>query len=90
MRAVCGELGRRPCLKEAGSLQAVLVCIVQKMEAVAKPTKVGLEESPEVPIHRIRITLTSRNVRNLEKGELQDLVQGLWQFCHGACDDLAT
>lgn len=37
--------------------------------AVAAPTKVGLEESREVPLHRIRITLTSRNVKNLEKGE---------------------
>lgn len=26
------------------------------------------EEDPSVKVHRIRITLTSRNVKNLEKG----------------------
>lgn len=31
-------------------------------------SKVGVEEGA-APIHRIRITLTSRNVKNLEKGE---------------------
>jgi small subunit ribosomal protein S20e len=40
------------------------------MAAVAKPAaagKPGLEE--ELPqVHRIRITLTSRNVKSLEKG----------------------
>lgn len=39
------------------------------MADVAKPTKVGVEQAHEVPIHRIRITLTSKNVTNLEKGE---------------------
>lgn len=34
--------------------------------------KIGVEE--EVQVHRIRITLTSLNVKNLEKGEQQ--VQG--------------
>lgn len=38
------------------------------MAAVAKPTKAGLEETPQVTQHKIRITLTSRNVKNLEKG----------------------
>ncbi|KAK2076376.1 40S ribosomal protein S20 [Prototheca wickerhamii] len=42
--------------------------------AVVAP-KVGLEESREIPLHRIRITLTSRNVRNLEK-VCTDLVRG--------------
>lgn len=32
-----------------------------------KPTKPGLEESQE-QIHKIRITLSSKNVKNLEKG----------------------
>lgn len=32
-----------------------------------KPTKPGLEDSQE-PIHKIRITLSSKNVKNLEKG----------------------
>ena len=27
-----------------------------------------IEEDPAVKVHRIRITLTSRNVKNLEKG----------------------
>jgi hypothetical protein len=36
-------------------------------DMATKPTKAGVEEG-ESPIHRIRITLTSRNVKNLEKG----------------------
>ncbi|KAJ1968501.1 40S ribosomal protein S20 [Dispira parvispora] len=36
------------------------------MAYVAKG-KPGLEQQPNVKIHRIRITLTSRNVKNLEK-----------------------
>lgn len=32
-----------------------------------KPTKAGLEE-PLEQIHKIRITLSSKNVKNLEKG----------------------
>ena len=44
------------------------------MAAVAKPSeKVGVEkvgvETETAQVHRIRITLTSRNVKNLEKGE---------------------
>lgn len=35
------------------------------MSQVAK--KPGYQEAPEVQIHRIRITLTSRNVKSLEK-----------------------
>ncbi|KAJ1658150.1 40S ribosomal protein S20 [Coemansia sp. RSA 1694] len=35
------------------------------MSQVAK--KAGYQETAEVQIHRIRITLTSRNVKNLEK-----------------------
>lgn len=43
-------------------------CLLQ-MAAAIKP-KQGVEEPVEqAPIHRIRITLTSRNVKNLEKGE---------------------
>ncbi|KAJ3126825.1 40S ribosomal protein S20 [Nowakowskiella sp. JEL0407] len=34
---------------------------------VAPKGKQGYEEAPEAKIHRIRITLTSRNVKNLEK-----------------------
>ncbi|KAL6767038.1 hypothetical protein ACKKBG_A38335 [Auxenochlorella protothecoides x Auxenochlorella symbiontica] len=45
------------------------------MADVAKPTKVGVEQAHEVPIHRIRITLTSKNVTNLEK-VCTDLVRG--------------
>jgi small subunit ribosomal protein S20e len=37
------------------------------MAYVAKG-KQGVEEATEVKIHKIRITLTSRNVKNLEKG----------------------
>jgi len=34
--------------------------------AAMKPTKPGAEEAPQ--LHRIRITLSSKNVKNLEKG----------------------
>lgn len=40
---------------------------VKPVGAYKPPVKVGQEEEAEV--HRIRITLTSRNVKNLEKGE---------------------
>jgi hypothetical protein len=33
-----------------------------------KPVKTGVEEEGPA-VHRIRITLTSKNVKNLEKGE---------------------
>ena len=36
--------------------------------ALKEPVKPGVEES--APVHRIRITLSSRNVKNLEKGTL--------------------
>ncbi|CAL5364152.1 unnamed protein product [Camellia sinensis] len=42
--------------------------------AAMKPTKPGLEESQE-QIHKIRITLSSKNVKNLEK-VCADLVRG--------------
>jgi len=35
--------------------------------AAMKPTKPGLEE-PQEQVHKIRITLSSKNVKNLEKG----------------------
>ncbi|KHG05831.1 40S ribosomal S20-2 -like protein [Gossypium arboreum] len=42
--------------------------------AAMKPTKPGLEESQE-QVHKIRITLSSKNVKNLEK-VCADLVRG--------------
>uniref|UniRef100_A0A2P2JVW7 Small ribosomal subunit protein uS10 domain-containing protein n=1 Tax=Rhizophora mucronata TaxID=61149 RepID=A0A2P2JVW7_RHIMU len=39
-----------------------------------KPTKAGLED-PQEQIHKIRITLSSKNVKNLEK-VCADLVRG--------------
>ncbi|KAH1223089.1 40S ribosomal protein S20-2 [Glycine max] len=42
--------------------------------AAMKPTKAGLEE-PQEQIHKIRITLSSKNVKNLEK-VCADLVRG--------------
>ncbi|KAL3614426.1 Small ribosomal subunit protein uS10y [Castilleja foliolosa] len=42
--------------------------------AAVKPTKPGLEGSQEV-LHKIRITLSSKNVKNLEK-VCSDLVRG--------------
>ncbi|GKE68363.1 40S ribosomal protein S20-2-like protein, partial [Tanacetum coccineum] len=35
--------------------------------AAVKPGKMGLEE-PQEQVHKIRITLSSKNVKNLEKG----------------------
>lgn len=37
--------------------------------AAIKPTMKEGVEAEEAPLHRIRITLTSKNVKNLEKGE---------------------
>ena len=51
------------------------------MATAIKPAqKPGVEEAEAAPIHRIRITLTSRNVRNLEKVWvfLYSVVVGLW------------
>ncbi len=42
-----------------------------------KPGKVGVEEGIET-VHRIRITLSSKNVKNLEKGELPAFVIWKW------------
>ncbi|KAK8636496.1 hypothetical protein V6N13_124242 [Hibiscus sabdariffa] len=42
--------------------------------ATMKPTKPGLEE-PQEQIHKIRITLSSKNVKNFEK-VCADLVRG--------------
>ena len=40
-----------------------------------KPVKTGVEEGEAAPIHRIRITLTSKNVKSLEK-VCADLIRG--------------
>ena len=40
----------------------------QMASALKEPVKPGVEEA--APVHRIRITLSSRNVKNLEKGTL--------------------
>ncbi|XP_013626181.1 PREDICTED: 40S ribosomal protein S20-2 [Brassica oleracea var. oleracea] len=55
------------------------VAVVKKKKenmayAAMKPTKAGLEE-PLEQIHKIRITLSSKNVKNLEK-VCADLVRG--------------
>lgn len=42
--------------------------------AAAKPAEIakpGFEEQTTAPVHKIRITLTSRNVKNLEKGDFE-------------------
>ena len=50
---------------------ALLICLATQvpMKPAAKP---GLEEDTQA-VHRIRITLTSRNVKNLEKGAKQSV-----------------
>lgn len=40
--------------------------------AAVKPAKLGLEETQE-QVHKIRITLSSKNVKNLEKGSYCNL-----------------
>ena len=56
-----------------------------QMAAVQKPAagKPGVEEEA-APVHRIRITLTSRNVANLEKGAPST------PRCHELCYHFAT
>lgn len=44
-----------------------------------KPSKAGLEEQEQ--IHKIRITLSSKNVKNLEKGLSFCLSSVLFNFC---------
>ena len=48
--------------------------------AAMKPTKPGLEESQE-QIHKIRITLSSKNVKNLEKGIFPSFNTQILLFC---------
>lgn len=58
---------------------------------VAAPTKPGYEEPVEVKLHKIRITLTSRNVKNLEKGRNQCiayLLQQQQRVLNPVCSDL--
>ncbi|KAK8577491.1 hypothetical protein V6N13_027763 [Hibiscus sabdariffa] len=50
------------------------VSLITMAYAAMKPTKPGLEE-PQEQIHKIRITLSSKNVKNLEK-VCADLVRG--------------
>ena len=55
----------------------LLVLLLLQMATTMKPTAVkqGVEEADAPQVHRIRITLTSRNVRNLEK-VCADLIRG--------------
>ncbi|KAL2540087.1 40S ribosomal protein S20-2 [Abeliophyllum distichum] len=72
-RATSLQLRRRdPLLASAGFL-----CFERRERmayAAMKPTKPGLQE-PQEQIHKIRITLSSKNVKNLEK-VCADLVRG--------------
>ena len=69
--AGCKRLGHaawRSVLSQPAAL--VLTRGLLQMAAAIKPAqKPGVEEAEAAPIHRIRITLTSRNVKNLEKGK---------------------
>ncbi|CAA6663395.1 unnamed protein product [Spirodela intermedia] len=55
--------------------------------AAVKPMKQGLEDQPQEQVHRIRITLSSKNVKNLEKGSGR-LLSPLRGSCEGAKDKL--
>jgi hypothetical protein len=46
-----------------------MAATTQSVPAATKP-KPGAEPTEEVSFHRIRITLSSRNVKSLEKGKL--------------------
>ena len=52
-------LPRRPPL----TLPCLLPCLPQMATAIKPAQKPGVEEAEAAPIHRIRITLTSKNVR---------------------------
>ncbi|KAK1428837.1 hypothetical protein QVD17_17677 [Tagetes erecta] len=74
-------LTTQPQLLKEGRAAVVITGIIStvlvrnKMAyAAMKPTKPGLEE-PQEQIHKIRITLSSKNVKNLEK-VCADLVRG--------------
>jgi len=51
------------------------------MAYAMKPTKPGLEETQE-QIHKIRITLSSKDVKNLEKGTSFDFDLACQKGCH--------
>ncbi|KAL3360957.1 hypothetical protein AABB24_014063, partial [Solanum stoloniferum] len=65
-------------LEENQSCGRLRVLVLHQIESMAyaamKPTKPGLEE-PQEQVHKIRITLSSKNVKNLEK-VCADLVRG--------------
>lgn len=59
---------------QRAALQAIIMRRLSPQMATAiKPAqKPGVEEAEATPIHRIRITLTSKNVKALEKGESEE------------------
>jgi hypothetical protein len=59
---------------QRAALQAIIMRRLSPQMATAiKPAqKPGVEEAEAAPIHRIRITLTSKNVKALEKGESEE------------------
>ena len=60
-------------------------CRALQMATAIKPVqKPGVEEAEAAPIHRIRITLTSKNVKSLEKGG-SGWVDGLGGLLPGLC-----
>ena len=61
----CPLVSRRPLCALPGSCCKHVSQMATAMKDAVKP---GVEEA--APVHRIRITLSSRNVKNLEKGAL--------------------
>lgn len=55
------------------ALQATSMLPPQMATAIKPVQKPGVEEAEAAPIHRIRITLTAKNVKSLEKGEVEHL-----------------
>jgi hypothetical protein len=64
--------GRKNCIMAATTAAAAPTATAQALASQAPVKKAGLDQ--EASFHRIRITLTSRNVARLEKGTLVHLV----------------
>ncbi|WPT15008.1 40S ribosomal protein S20 [Picochlorum sp. SENEW3] len=74
-----GDLWRSPGMANVPCLFACTLLKINEYDDMAtaiKPvTKPGVEEAEAPQVHRIRITLTSKNVKNLEK-VCADLIRG--------------
>lgn len=70
-----GTCARPPPPRHSAAALTLAAPLPQMASAIKPVTKAGVEEGDAPSVHRIRITLTSRNVRNLEK-VCADLIRG--------------